>query len=1021
MLSDASQGRAEEHLPAESRDPVSGDPFGTADLRAAVLEAWRSSPTRFREDANAEEDLRLGGYRNRLLVELAQNAADAAAAEGVAGRVEIRLEDGELRVANTGAPLDAAGVAGLAALRASPKRDGNSVGRFGVGFAAVLSVTDAPRLVSTSGAVEFSAERTREELAGSAFSGSEAVAEELTARDGQVPVLRLVWPVEETPPEGFATEVRLPLRAGVDGPRLLDELAEQVPDLLLALPALGEVTVDRRTYSRRDLGSGRVAVRSPEGERVWLLRRDRGELSGALSSELGVEQRDRAGRWVCWALPLDEHGGVAPLDRDVLHAPTPTEERLSLPARLLADVPLEPDRRRVVSGPATEAVLERAARVYAELVSDVPPAERVALVPVPDLPSSDVDARLRERILERLSGVEWLPTADGSLASPRRARVLDFHAPEVVELLAGVVSGLLVAELSAPAHRRALRALEVTRMGAAELVELLAGLDRPAEWWWRLYEAVSPVERADGTARGEFAALPVPLADGRTVTGVRDVLLPEGEGDDDPAVAVARLDVTGLRVADPRAVHPLLERLGARRAGAAELLDTPALAEAVHNSVADARAGADPMPLAEAVFALVENAGGRDWLGALALPDVDGEVRRADELLLPDAALLDVLDPEAVGAEAPLGGLDPGVLRRCSPEVLRSVGVLDSFAVVTEEQPDSPHEGLADTEQWWSESERAHGSEWPPARFVGVRDLDLVAEDRWPAALRLLCADPETLEALREPGGYTAWWVARFARLGGRAPRQWRCAGADSLAGLYDPVPETGLEEWQLRLAGVRTELTVSDESDAADLVHRLADANRAVGPGVVLGAHRVLAEAVACERFDPAEVDPPGAVRSVQGAVVGADRAVVLDEPWLLGVFEPALVVAGGAPDEFDAESLAELLDLPLASEQGTFEVLGEGVTQEWGEVARVPAVCGLLGLAVPYGRVVLRDGLRVRTPDGREYPVHWWVDGVGTVYSERSPDGLARALAWAADRWSLRFAFAALLADPAATTLLR
>ena len=54
------------------------DPFQTAALRDGVLAAWRDSPTRFREDANAEEDLYLGGYRDRLFVELAQNAADAA-------------------------------------------------------------------------------------------------------------------------------------------------------------------------------------------------------------------------------------------------------------------------------------------------------------------------------------------------------------------------------------------------------------------------------------------------------------------------------------------------------------------------------------------------------------------------------------------------------------------------------------------------------------------------------------------------------------------------------------------------------------------------------------------------------------------------------------------------------------------------------------------------------------------------------------------------------------------------------
>ncbi len=46
-------------------------PFDTADIRQRVLEACTASPARFREDANAEEDLVLGGYRDRLLIELA--------------------------------------------------------------------------------------------------------------------------------------------------------------------------------------------------------------------------------------------------------------------------------------------------------------------------------------------------------------------------------------------------------------------------------------------------------------------------------------------------------------------------------------------------------------------------------------------------------------------------------------------------------------------------------------------------------------------------------------------------------------------------------------------------------------------------------------------------------------------------------------------------------------------------------------------------------------------------------------
>ena len=117
-----------------------------------MLDAWAASPARFREDANAEEDYALGGYRDRVVVELAQNAADAAARAGVPGRLRLTLRDGTLAASNTGAPLDAAGVEALSTLRASSKRDdardadAGTVGRFGVGFAAVVAVSDSPRI-----------------------------------------------------------------------------------------------------------------------------------------------------------------------------------------------------------------------------------------------------------------------------------------------------------------------------------------------------------------------------------------------------------------------------------------------------------------------------------------------------------------------------------------------------------------------------------------------------------------------------------------------------------------------------------------------------------------------------------------------------------------------------------------------------------------------------------------------------------------------------------------------------------
>src|SRR4051794_29276829 len=82
------------------------DPFGTARLRRGVLDAWGAGPARFREDANAEEDLVLGGYRDRLVVELAQNAADAAARAGVPGRLPLTPPAGALFAPHTRAPPD---------------------------------------------------------------------------------------------------------------------------------------------------------------------------------------------------------------------------------------------------------------------------------------------------------------------------------------------------------------------------------------------------------------------------------------------------------------------------------------------------------------------------------------------------------------------------------------------------------------------------------------------------------------------------------------------------------------------------------------------------------------------------------------------------------------------------------------------------------------------------------------------------------------------------------------------------
>ncbi|GDY30175.1 sacsin N-terminal ATP-binding-like domain-containing protein [Gandjariella thermophila] len=995
-----------------------GDPFGTEALRTAVLDAWRGSRTRFREDANAEEDLRYGAYRDRLLVELAQNAADAAMQAGTAGVLRLSVVGGELRVANTGAPLDAEGVAALASLRASAKRDGSSVGRFGIGFAAVLAVTDAPRVMSTSGGVSFSAERTS-----STIAAHPELAEMAAAREGAVPVLRLPWPVEEgepPPPEGFTTEVRLPLRPGVDADALLASAEQDAPDLLLALPGLARIEMGDRAWWREDTGQGVVVLHGGGRAVRWLVRRTSGELSEEQLAGLGVEARERPQWTVCWAVPLTENGAAAPLREDVLHVPTPTDERTSVPARLLATVPVEPSRRRLLPGRAADAVLTEAVRAYPTLVTALPPEQRTALVPLPGFPLSEVDGKLRELVLAELRTSAWLPLAAGGEVAPRDAKVLDLPSAELAGLLGGVLTGLLPAEFAESRHARALAALDVPRLRVADVVAAVTGVDRPPAWWHRLYAALDPLAEQDVTAREELGGLPVPLIDGRTVLGPRGVLLPEA--DSPTPTMLSSLDVAGLRVVHPEATHPLLARLGARRADADQLLDAPALQAAVESSVADAVSGTDPQPLADVVLRLVGQAGAergsRPWLAALALPDADGEPRRADELVLPDAPLREILDPAALGAGGPLGVLDGTVAERWPRDVLTGIGVLDSFTLLTDDAPSGPDHGLPDEESWW-----ATVADDVVTELVAVPHLDLVAEGRWPEALRLLTADPDTRRVLYQRTGYTPWWLARNAVLAGRPPRDWRLPSARSLAGLYDPLPDIGLDESLLTAVGVRADLAVSDVDDAVDLVRRLGEKSRPVPAGAAIWAHAALAEAVRAGRVDVSDLDPPERVRVLSGDAVAADDAVVLDRPWSLGVLPAERVVSAG-PEPFGTEpagegepsaarSLADLFDLPLASDEVVAEVISEGEPVGWAELGAVVVACDLLGCPVPAGDVVVHDELLVRV-ETADRAVPWWVTEDGRVHAEDTPEGLARALAWVLARWPDRHLLAALITDP-------
>jgi hypothetical protein len=1028
------------------------DPFETAATRARVLEAWVASPVRFREDANLEEDLVLGGYRDRVIVELAQNAADAALRAGVPGRLRLTLAGRTLTAANTGAPLDAGGVTGLSTLRASAKiaEAGSAaapVGRFGVGFAAVLAVCDEPSVLSRDAGVRFSAADAQREVE-QAAEHSAGLRAELQRREGRTPVLRLPFPADGQPPQGFDTAVVLPLRDDAARALVRDLLTGVDDGLLLALPALAEIVVEadgevKALTATRD-ADGVCTISDGTGKTLWRTVEAGGPIAPELLADRPVEERTRPTWSLTWAVPCDAADEPRrPTTAPVFHGPTPTDEPLGLPALLIATLPLDPTRRRLAPGALTDFLLDRAADAYSELLRQWPSKTPglLRLVPGP-IAEGPIDAELRRRIVALLAQAPILPAAAApatetdaepatvTLLTPREAVVVTPSSEALVAALEDMVPGLLPAGFER--DQAALSTLGVRGIGLGDVVEALAGLDREPRWWAALYTALDAVSSDDPLAFDALSALPVPLVDGRTVRGPRGTLRPAAAGFDDATLAtLAALGPLGLRIIHPHALGAgagLLDRLGAQPAEPRAMLADPAVLEAV-DAAYDPPAlddGPDALAVAEAVLALVQAAdprpGERFGLGRLLLPDADEGLTAAADLLLPDSVMADLVDSETHGF------VEAEWVRRWGSTVLHAAGVLDTFPLLRDTEVlldlDTLDDDLAELdgfEDWVEHVEALCPPDSAPvvlAELTAVIGLETVRPEAWPRALDLLARTPALRQAVVRParlaladGGRltvpspTAWWLSQNPVLTERCPADLVVGEDTALAGLYDRLdPEDAAalvaDTEFLTALGVKTTARelLATPGGPDELLDRLADPDRRVTRSQLTDLYCTLAEVPADQ------VAPPDRLRATldgELVVADADEVVVVDAPDLLPLLvgRPYLPI----PLRF-AMALAELLDLELAS-----DVIDADV-DEPGEVRDVPeAIRALLpdapGTYVEHDDLILADGTEVD-----------WRVADGVVHTSTF-DGLARGLAWAAGRWDQRHLVSAMLAEPERT----
>jgi hypothetical protein len=1009
---------------------VSDDVFGTDALRHAVTESWLGSATRFREDANTEEDHARGHYRDRVVVELLQNAADAAARAGVQGRAVVRLDAGSrvLRVANDGAPLDADGVASLAALRASAKApQAGVVGRFGVGFAAVRSVADDVVVASRDGGVRFSLAATRDVLHGLTARAQAAdaplqvrrLAADVAARGDDLPVLRLPFPAPAVAGGEHVTVVEVRLRDDAAVAAVRAQLAEVDEVLLLAFGGLDVVSVDAGAPE------GAREVRRPD---AWPTRSRTGRFTDADVAGLPREHR-RADWSLTWTLPP---AGV-PAQRRVLRAPTPTDVTVDLPAVLVATFPVDAGRRGVLPGPATELLAAEAGRAYADLLADLaagavaeprdPAVEVLDLVPT-GLPGSDLDAAVRRAAVDALRAVPLLPAPVGDdpsgpagpvdaprLVAPRDAHVVAGDAgddPALVAALAPVVPGLVRV---AARHQATVRALGGTVVPLADLVdELPAAL--PAAHWHTLLDALEPRAHEPGVLEA-LAGARVPLADGR-VAGVRGaVVLLEDDDDGDEASLAATARVLGLRVVHPDVAHPLLVRAGAVATDAQRMLHDPevrrAALDAAH-SVLDGDADPGAVEVVASALALVRLTAGAAapfWTGELPVLTTDGDRVALRETTLPGTWAAGVLDGLATVDAEQVARYGAPVLAAAGARTQPEVYVVAD--VVTPEPGEPDDDGPDQPAGWlagWSDYLDLLSSRFGVGTALGdletVADLDAVADDAWPDVLARLAGDPATRRALLTPvrrgrtsvPSYTAWWLRE--RLG--AP----FALHDGVP-LLPPAPAetTGLDVPVLRALGGVDALGDLDVSDWPAALDRLP----AVGSGLPLRDALVVWRGLAgvAARLDASDraaaLDPlPDRLPALDASAVVVHRA---DDVEVAGTARWAALGAVLPAPADEAEALADLLDLPLAGQEG------------------MPAP-DLAGVERPLDpRVVALDHRMPQHWSAHERlsvagrPVPWWVDSTGRVHAT-STAGLAAALADVLGRPDRTALLAAVLADP-------
>ncbi|MFJ6697944.1 DEAD/DEAH box helicase [Streptomyces sp. NPDC091272] len=423
------------------------------DQSLRVLETYRVDPGLIQEHANGERRITQGGYGDRQLFELVQNAADEIASSP-GGKVHVVLTATHLYCANEGTPVTPEGAETILRMSVSKKR-GGQIGRFGVGVKSVLAVTDAPQFFSASGSFGFDRAWSRAEIARARGGAPD--------EEFESPVLRMARPLDATKERttdsvldqllGWATTVvRLPLLPGAadrlghdmsrpskdsehqEFPARFQLFSHHVGTVVLedrrSLPRVRrEITVEHEG-PRHVIHEERIGQRTARSEwKVFTLTHRPTEDARASAGEM----HDRGTIDIAWAVP--EYSGEkvlsAPRGRGEFWSFFPTKYPMTLSGALNGAWKTNEDRQNLLdASPFNQEIIQVAARLVVDsLPALAPPQDPGAYLPL--LPGRSresetlnwADMYLTRQIWEMAAQRPSLPDQDGILRNPKDLRI----------------------------------------------------------------------------------------------------------------------------------------------------------------------------------------------------------------------------------------------------------------------------------------------------------------------------------------------------------------------------------------------------------------------------------------------------------------------------------------------------------------------------------------------------------------------------------------------------------------------